>query len=496
MRVKVLFAGLSHETNTFSSRPTTLADFERSGFFVGDETARLEGTNTETGGVLRAAAQDGLVDLIPIVATSTEPGGLVAREVVDRVAGMVERGIAQEKPDAIVLDLHGAMVSEGEDDGDGAILRRVRHAAGPDTPIVAVLDLHANVGPEMLDHATALIPYDEYPHIDVADRGEEGFWMAVAAARGDAEPTMAHARIPIMPAGPKQFSRVEPTRSIMEHVHEIEKRDGVLSAGVCFAFPWADCPFAGMTATVITDGKPELAEKLASEIAEDIWSRREEFRPEPLSVEEAVHQAMEHTDGPVVLADLGDNPGGGSAADGTALLWGMLDLGAKNAAYALIADPEAVRAAVAAGVGAVIEIELGGKTDDLHGHPIPVRATVKNLSDGDFVNEGPMLAGVTGHLGPTAVLGCEGRYGDEVEVIVTTNRYQPFDKAIFSSQGIDPTKKRILGVKSAVHFRNSFMPIASEILEVDTPGLTSIDYSRFPYTRLPRPIWPFDEFPK
>jgi microcystin degradation protein MlrC len=195
----------------------------------------------------------------------------------------------------------------------------------------------------------------------------------------------------------------------------------------------------------------------------------------------------------VVLADLGDNPGGGSAADGTALLWGLLDLGAPDAAFALIADPEVVELAVQTGVGGTIETELGGKTDDLHGYPIPIRATVENLTAGQFVYDGPMLQGVSGSLGRTAVLRCEGRYDNHVDVIVCERRYQALDTAIFRSQGIEPSQRRILGLKSAVHFRGAFTPIARKILEVDTPGLTSIDFRRFPYERLSRPLWPLDE---
>ena len=223
---------------------------------------------------------------------------------------------------------------------------------------------------------------------------------------------MASTRLPMILPGPKQFSGVEPTKSIMALVHEIENRPGVLTAGVCFAFPFADCPFAGLTVTVVTDDDLPLAEQFAAEIGEFIWEHREEFRPDVVTVEQAVHTAMEAKSGPVVLADLGDNPGGGSAADGTALLWGLLDLGAPEAAFALICDPEVVEQAFAAGEGGNLETNLGAKADDLHGFPIPVIATVQRLTDGEFVYDGPMLEGVASTLGRTAVLRCEGRYGN------------------------------------------------------------------------------------
>jgi microcystin degradation protein MlrC len=279
----------------------------------------------------------------------------------------------------------------------------------------------------------------------------------------------------------------------MARAKELEATPGVLNVGVSFAFPYADCSYPGMGVVVTTDDDRHLADQLAHELAGYIWSQREQFRPNVMTVEEAVHAAMAERDGPTVLADLGDNPGGGSAGDGTALLWGLLDLGAEGAALAALADSQAVAAAFAAEERGTIEVELGGKTDNLHGFPIPVEATVNNLSDGDFVYEGPMSAGVQDTLGRTAVLSCRGRYGNEVEVIVCERRVQALDLAIFRSQGIEPTDKRILGVKSTVHFRGSFGPIAGRIIEVDTPGLTSVDFTRFPYKKMPRPIWPLDD---
>ncbi len=490
--LRVLLAGFAHETNTFATSPTGEAAFRSHGFYLGDQLWDLEHTNTGIGGVLSASRSLEDAEIIPVIETTAVPGGLVTDSIFELVVGEIERAVERERPDAIVLDLHGAMVTESEIDGDGAILRRVRAVAGPDVPIVAELDLHANVGPEMLEHATVLVPYDTYPHVDNAERGAECLRIAIDVARGVTNPVMASRKIPVMPQGPKQFSGVEPTRSIMELTSEIEQRPGVITAGVCFAFPYADCPFAGMTVTVVCDRDDAAANAYASELGDLIWQRREEFRPDVWTVEEAIHAAMEEPDGPVVLADLGDNPGGGSSSDGTALLWGLLDLGASNSAFALISDPAVVGEAIGAGIGATVSTMLGAKTDELHGHPIPVTAEVVHLSDGAFVYEGPMLTGVPGSLGRTAVLRCDGRYGNTVDVIVCERRMQALDTAIFRSQGIEPTERNILGVKSAVHFRGAFMPIASRIMEVDTPGLTSIDFSRFPYSRLSRPIWPLD----
>lgn len=491
--LRIAVAGFAHETNTFASRPTDLADFEANGFRRGRELLELSGTNTVVGGAIDAIAADPSLDLVPILATSAIPGGIVTARAAERIEGEIAEGLREQRPDAVVLDLHGAMVTELNDDAEGATLRRVRDALPPGVPVVATLDLHTNITQAMVDASDALLPYNTYPHVDTAERGAEAVRLVARIARGEVRPTSALVKIPLMPQGPNQYSHVEPTSSIMARAIEMEARPGVLNVGVAFAFPFADIPINGMGVVVTTDNDRDLAERLARELADYIWERREAFRPEIMSVEEAVHAAMEAEDGPIVLADYGDNPGGGSASDGTALLWGLLDLGAPDAALAVMADPEAVDAAFKAGVGSRLELTLGGKTDNLHGYPIPVSATVRSLSDGHFVYDGPMFRGAPGSLGRTAVLRCDGRYGNSVDVVVAERRVQALDTAIFRSQGIEPSERKIVAVKSNVHFRGAFTPIAKRIIVVDTPGLTGIDLNRFPFTRLTRPVWPLDE---
>jgi microcystin degradation protein MlrC len=491
--LRIAVAGFAHETNTFAPWPTDLEEFEANGYFRGEELRSLSGTNTVVGGAVDAIASDPSLELVPLTATSAIPGGLVTARAVEQIEGEIEAGLREHRPDAVVLDLHGAMVTELSEDGEAATLLRVRNALPPGVPVIATLDLHTNISQTMVDRSDALLPYNTYPHIDCAERGAEAVKLAARMARGEIRPTSALVKIPLIPPGPKQYSHAEPTASIMARAFEMEAQPGVLNVGVAFAFPYADCPFPGMGVVATTDGDQALADRLAQELASFIWERREQFRPDVMTVEEAVHAAMEAPEGPIVLADLGDNPGGGSACDGTALLWGLLDLGAPNATMAVMVDHQAVDAAFAVGLGASIAIELGGKTDDLHGFPIPIVATVRSLSDGNFTYDGPMNQGAKECLGRTTVLACEGRYGNTVDVVVAERRVQALDTAVFRSQGIEPSERKIVAVKSAVHFRGSFTPIAKRIIEVDTPGLTSIDFTRFTYTKLPRPIWPLDE---
>lgn len=493
MTLRIAVAGFAHETNTFAPKRTDFEDFASDRFRRGEELREEGGTNTVVGGAVDAITANPDLDLLPLAAARAIPGGLVTARAVETIEGAIIDSLRGQRLDATVLDLHGAMVTERSDDGEAATLARVREAVGPEMPIVTVLDLHANVSQEMVERADILLPYDTYPHIDNAERGAEAVALAARMARGEIRPRTGFVRLPMIAACPKQFTGADPAKAVMDRAREIEAMPGVLNAAVCFGFAYADIPIAGMSLLVTTDGDQGAADRHAADLAGFLWDRREEFRPETMPVEEAIHAAMEETGGPVVLADQGDNPGGGTPCDGTALLWGLLDLGAPNAALAVIADPEAVDRAFAAGEGATIELDLGAKTDELHGFPIPIRATVRSRSDGRFVYEGPMQAGRQETLGRTAVLVCEGRYGNTVEVIVCERRVQALDAAIFRSQGIEPTERKILALKSAVHFRSSFQPIAHRIIAVDTPGLTGVNLDRFPYTRLTRPIWPLDD---
>ena len=493
MTTRIALAGFVHETNTFSRTPTARDDFVANGLRVGEELRSLRGTNTVVGGAVVAAENDAGVDLIPIVATSAIPAGLVTAEAFEHVVDTIVAGLKQHRVDAVVLDLHGAMVSAVDSDGDGEIARRVRAVVGPSVPIVATLDLHANVSPSLCRTVDSLLPYRTYPHVDMAERGGQAVELATRAARGDVQLVSRMAKLPLISPGQRQFSGSEPARTIQSIARRMEGIDGVLNVGVNYAFAFSDVPHIGMSTVVTTDGDDELAQRLANEMAGEIWGRREQLRATLTPVEEAVHAAMAEPSGPVVLADFGDNPGGGSACDGTALLWALLDLGAEDVAFAVIADPEVVGIAAAAGVGATVAVDLGGKTDDLHGFPIPVEATVQHLSDGHFVYEGPMDTGVPATLGRTAVLRCRGRHGNAVDVIVCERRVQPYDTAVLRSQGIVPEACKIIVVKSWVHFRGAYEPIASRIIEVDTPGLTQADFSRFAYHNVPRPLWPLDD---
>ena len=493
--MRVAIGGISHESSTFSVVPTTLADFRQRGYFEGAELERLRGTRTPIG-AFYDAARDFDFEVVPTLSAGAVPGGPVTAEATEHLVGRLVEGLraalADGPLDGVLLGLHGAMVSELDDDGESYILRAVRDVVGPQLPVLATLDLHGNVTQEMVDLATVLIAYDEYPHTDPYERGYEAGELLARIVREGVRPTPALVKIPLLAGLQRQFTGAEPMASVKRLAHEIEAEPGVLNASYLPGFAWADIPAMTFSVIVTTDGDPAGARRAANRLASAIWERRDDFVVRPVPVDQAVQEAMAAPRGPVVLADIGDNPGGGTPADGTVLLEALLRHGATRAAMALIADPEAAAQAVAAGEGATVSLRVGGKVDRLHGDPLDVTARVLRVTDGRFRHTGPMSAGVEVNLGPTAVLAVQGSDGGEVQLLLTTYRYQPTDLEVFRSQGIEPTEQQILAVKSSVHYRAAFTPIAAQIVEVDTPGLTNPHLERFAFHRIPRPMYPLD----
>ncbi|MDP9375334.1 MAG: M81 family metallopeptidase [Chloroflexota bacterium] len=494
--MRVAIGGIAHESSTFATVPTGLADFEQRGCHAGEElVTRARGTRTTVGGFLDAGRDFGFA-IVPTIAASAVPGGPVTAEATETLTGRLVEGLrtalASGPLDGVLLGLHGAMVSELDDDGESYILRAVRGVVGPDLPVIATLDLHGNVTREMVDLATALIAYDEYPHTDTWERSYEAGRLLTRIRREGVRPTPALVRLPLLAGLQRQYTGAEPMAGVKALAHAIEAEPGVLNAGYLPGFAWADIPAMSFSVIVTTDNDPGLARRQADRLAAYIWERRGEFVVRPAPVEGAVREALEAPRGPVVLADIGDNPGGGTPADGTVLLAELLRQGATRAALAIIADPEAAGRAIAAGAGATLPLRLGGKVDRFHGTPLDVTARVLRVTDGRFRHTGPMSTGAEMNLGPTAVVAPAGAGGGEVQVILTTHRYQPTDLEVFRAQGIEPTEQQILVVKSSVHFRAAFTPIAARIVEVDTPGLTSPHLERFDFKRIPRPMYPLD----
>jgi microcystin degradation protein MlrC len=508
MPPRVAAAQIAHETNTFSTVKTDVEAFRASGLNLGqDAVEAARDTNTEIAGFVAGAEAQGF-DLVPLMAVWATPSGLVTSEAIRYLAGLLgdglRRALAEGPLDGVLLALHGAMVTEIDDDGEGYLLQTVRDVVGPDVPVVATLDLHANISRRMVELADVLIGYDTYPHVDMAERAEEAARILARVMRGEIRPTAALRKPPMLPTSQRMTTGRMPMRAIIERALTLEEDPRVVNVTIAGGFPPADVEDAGFGILVTTNDDPELAAELASDLASEAWSLRDGFLGGVSSFQHAAEliRSLDSDEdvempvsGPLVLVDIGDNPWGGGPGDSAELIRFFFAEGVHGAAVALVRDPEVVQQAIAAGPGGAIVAALGGKTDRLHGDPLPVRAYVKLLSDGRYRNDGPMMAGLEVDLGPTAVLLCEPAVGPPappVMVVATTRAETPIDLNVFRCHGMEPTRLRVLGLKGKGHFRAAFEPIARRVVLVEGPGITGSDLSRLAFHKIRRPIWPLD----
>jgi microcystin degradation protein MlrC len=493
MGARILIGQIKHETNTFSRLPTDLDSYGRRLLAHGEDIfKRLGGTRTEIGGYMEAAKREGWT-LIPSVAADATPSGRLTAATWARLSGAIIEGLERAgKVDGVLLALHGAIVTEDQDDGEGDLLKRIRARVGPGVPVMATLDLHANVTEAMTDNASALIAYRTYPHIDHVERATQAAMLMKRTLAGEVRPVSAVARRATLDAIDHGRTHADPNEAgpmdrILAHAAKIETEPGVLAVSVHAGFGWADIRDAGPSVAVCADGDRARARAVAEALMDEVWQTRGQETVARHDLATCIAEAKRAGDKPLVLADFTDNPGGGGYGDATALLKAMIEAKLDNAAFHAINDPDAVRQGQTAGKGATVTLDLGGKVDPAFGAPIRVTGTVANLTDGAFVCDGPMHRGVSLSHGSTMVLKVGG-----IEVIVTTNRMQTTDLQAFLSQGIDPRAKATIAVKSTQHFRAAYQPIARKVMLADGGALCSSDYRRFSYRKLRRPIWPLD----
>ncbi len=488
MTYSVLTGQIMHETNTFSRLPTDLDAYRARYLYYGDEVAeKLDGTRTEMGGILASAENFGWNLIHPIAANAT-PSGKVTAGAWSELKGAII-GAAEGQIDGVYLALHGAMVTETTDDAEGELLAELRTLLGPNIPIIATLDLHANVTDRMAASANSLIAYRTYPHIDQFERAQQAAVLLKKAMDREIAPEALVVRGPMLTGANHGRTQSGPMVDLLAQAAEYEKEPGIHVVSIQAGFVPADIEQAGPTVVVTTDGELSRAREIADALYEKIWETRHVTTNVLLTPEEAVRIIAEAgpSDKPFVVADLSDNPGGGGYGDAPGLLRAMIDAGIENATFAMLTDPEAVAAGYAAGEGAEIDLALGGKVDPSLGAPVQTRGTVLRFWDGNFVCDGPMWKGAAQSMGRSMVFRVDG-----IDIIVTTNRAQVTDHQTFVSCGIDPNEKSVIAVKSAHHFRAAFEPISRAVLIVDSGALVSPDFSRRTYTKLRRPIWPLD----
>jgi len=496
MTHRVLMAGFRHETNTFSRLPTDLAAFEARALYRGAEIERAyQGTQTEMAAFFDACPRHGWTP-IPVLAADATPSGKVTRAAFETFTNEILAALDSEGPvDALFLPLHGAMVTEHEEDGEGALLEAIRAKVGRALPIAVTLDLHANVTDRMAALADIIVSYRTYPHIDQYAIATEALDLLARTLAGEIAPRCTVARGALLDAVDHgRTTAPGPMTEVLASAATFGAEAGVLSVSINAGFPWADIRDAGPTAVVVGDGESARYAEIAEALMAEAWDKRHRLTIQTLSVAEAMAavKAAGAGVGPVVLADYADNPGGGGYGDSVDLLGGMIAAGLENAAYANMYDPEAAALCTRAGAGAAVALTLGGKLDPRFGAPLQVAGKVLRLTDGRLTFDGPMNAGVAVDMGPTAVLEVASGLGT-IEVVVTSGRFQAYDQQYLKNAGIDPAQKSVVAVKSAQHFRAAYAPIAREIIVVDGGGgLTSANFKELPFEKLRRPIYPLD----
>lgn len=485
--VRALVGGIVHESSTFLlevSDPTGVADFD---VHTGPELlTEFEGTNTVVGGYL-AACRRNQVSAVPLVHARAEPGAAVDPAAYHELERRLLGQLAEAGPaELVLLDLHGAGSLTTGESLDLALVRRLRGQLPPGTVLAITLDLHANLPDELVPLVDVLVGFHNYPHTDMAVRAELATEVAIRQVRNQARPVVRKLDLPmLLPPSTTLTGAGAAARAL---VKELEELDGMLACTLFHGFPFVDSSHAQTSVVSVADGSAALADRVNRQVADWLWAHRDGFRVTPLSPREAVRQALAAEQRPVVIGDGTDNPGSGAPGDSTYLLSTLLDSGAR-AAFATLHDPAAVAAAVAAGAGAQVYLELGGRHGWASGPPLPVHATVHCITDGRVVQQS-MRRGKTLEFGLSVGL----RIGS-LDVIVTSDRRQVFDPEILILHGMPPQRYDIVAVKSVNHFRTGFAAISGHLMVADAPGPFTRDIAALPRRGPTAALWPMTERP-
>lgn len=488
---RVVTGAISHESSTFTTVPTTWESYtkQRFGYLRGEEILqKFRGTNTPIGGYIVGAEAHGF-DLVPTIFANAHPSAPTPRPIFDAILTELLDAIASAGPvDGVLLELHGAMVAEGIDDGEGYILAAVRDLVGPQVPILAELDIHSNVSQHMVAMADVLIGRETYPEIDQAERARECTDILARMLSKGVRPTMALHQIPMV-WGMNQVTAHPPMNEAIAELHRIEAQPGVICGSIATCYPLADIPDMGASVYIVTDNDLTLAQSYADELGQWLFDRRADWHTPFLSTTEALAQADSEGKYPAIFADRNDNTGGGSPGDSTGMLRTFIEAGLSDACILYIVDPEAVAQCQAVGVGETLTLDIGGKSSPLQGAPLTMTAEVKALSDGQFRYHGPRNAGLGGSMGPSAHIKQNG-----IHVLLVSEREQPYDTAFSESMGLDPRRMTYIGIKSTVHFRAGFESWAGAIYAVSEPSVQDSSTGNLPFHNLGRKLYPLHNF--
>lgn len=480
--------GLFHEANTFSPVKADRRLFDDGGVFRGDEIIDEYARSSTTAGGYVDECRRLDIELVPLVYAFVTPVGAITEDAFESLAGEMLVQLSALGPwDGVLLNIHGAAVAEHLPDVDGEIAARVRRIVGPDVPVGAVLDMHANVSPELIAALTVTLVYQTNPHIDAREQAVECTKLVVAAAQGRIRPRQALVQLPLVVNIARQDTNEPPMSDLVDIARALADQPGMLSASVVEGFPYADVPNMGMSCIAISDGDADQAAGAAQELADEIWRRRVELQARGTTIDEALDIAAREQ-GPVVLLDVGDNIGGGAPGDSTAILQAAVARGVRSLVQTL-GDPESVRRCIDAGIGKHVKLEVGAKNGHSAGQPVPVAGVVKALSDGRFEEPKPTHGGFRFFdMGPTAVLETDAGH----TLVLSTKAVLNSSLQQLLSVGVDPTTYQVVVAKGVNSPRAAYAPIAKRMVVVDTDGVTAMGLERFIYEHRRKPLFPFE----
>ena len=495
--MKVLIARFNHETNTFSPVPTPLQAFGAGnprGPSFGVEAANEARASRYAMSAMLAAAEARGCEIVTPVNASANPSGPVAAAAYTALCDAICHAVSTRNPAAILLDLHGAMVAQNSDDGEGDLLARIRKLA-PRTPLSVALDLHANVSPKIVKNADIIVGFKTYPHIDMFETGAHAARLLFDMLDGKIKPVMAYVQPPLMAHTLAMDTNHGVMKAALKGAIAREKDAGILACSVFGGFPLADTKHAGMSIVVVADGDAALAQSTAQWGADFLVSRREEFVYTQAPLADSIARAKRARKFPVILLDHGDNCMSGGTCDTVDAPRAALVAGLQAVLVGPTCDPQAVRACQRAGVGAVVTLQVGGKQPmPRAGVPKPgsltITGTVRAITDGSYRVVGPIYTGSTLHMGTSSLV----TFGEHEEhaIVLTSQTQEPLDLGCFTSLGVSLNDYRFWVLKSRMYFKPVFAPLAAAVIPCASAGATSSDYSQFRFKRVRRPVFPLD----
>jgi microcystin degradation protein MlrC len=489
--MRIAVGSIKQESNTFSPMTSDLEFFNADTRLVGEAILPYaRRSRIELSGIVETLEAE-QVAVVPLVTAHACSGGPLIRPAFDTLLeDLLARLRAARPVDAVALALHGALVLENHPDAEGLILQGVREVVGPGIPIASSLDLHGHITPQMVAHADILVGYKKYPHTDMYETGVRTARLLLDRMANRIRPTMALAKRHMVLSPVRTTTDVPPFKDLMAKTEALAAEGRVLSASLFPVQPWLDIPDLGFAALVVTDKDPQGAQRIADQLADEMWARRDECDPRLVPLDDAIRRGLAAERGPVVIGDSGDAPSGGAPGDSPAVLRSLLAHGVDRSdrtALLTLVDPAAVRAAHQAGVGGRFSQAVGHSLSREAGQPIPVTGVVRTLGDGRYRITGPGMTGVAVSMGRTAVVAWGG-----IQILLLERPTIEWDPGLYRSIGLEPSEMDLVFVKSPSHFRVAYAPLAAELIMAETPGCTCCDMRKLRFRHATRPLYPVD----